>query len=53
MHVGTHHCVTDYLQWTKYWLVDVWHISEQIFKDAATNLNALVNALQGTAFFTP
>ena len=30
MHAGTHHCVTDDLQWTK-----------QIFKDAATNLNAL------------
>jgi hypothetical protein len=53
MHAGTHHCVTDDLQWTKPWLVDVWHISQQIFKDAATNLNALVNALQGTACFTP
>jgi len=27
MHAGTHHCVTDDLQWTKPWLVDVWHIS--------------------------
>ena len=23
MHAGTHHCVTDDLQWTKPWLVDV------------------------------
>ena len=59
MHAGTHHCVTDDLQWTKPWLVNVWHILYQIFKDAATNLNALVNALQGTArrmvriFFLP
>jgi hypothetical protein len=42
MHAGNHHCVTDDLQWTK-----------QIFTDAATNLNALVNALQGTACCTP
>jgi len=27
MHAGTHHCVTDDMQWTKPWLVDVWHIS--------------------------
>jgi hypothetical protein len=26
-HAGTHHCVTDDLQWTKPWIVDVWHIS--------------------------
>ena len=45
MHAGTHHCFTDDLQWTKPWLFDVWHIPLQIFKDAATNLNALVNAL--------
>ena len=25
MHAGTHHCVTDDLQWTKPWLVDVRH----------------------------
>ena len=50
MHAGTHHCVTDDLQWTKPRLVEVWHISQQMFKDAATNLNALVNALQGTAY---
>jgi hypothetical protein len=49
MHAGAHHCVTDDLQWTKPWTVNVWHISQQIFKDAATNLNALVNALQGIA----
>jgi len=27
MHAGTHHCVTDDLQWTKPWLVDIWYIS--------------------------
>ena len=32
MHAGTHHCVTDDLQWTKPWLADVWDISYQIFK---------------------
>jgi len=46
-------CVTDDLQWTKPWTVDAWHISLQILKNAATNLNALVNALQGTEFCTP
>jgi hypothetical protein len=46
MHAGTHRCGTDDLQWTKPWLVDVWHISYQIFKDAATNLNAKSNCLE-------
>jgi len=45
--------VTDDLQWTKPWTVDVWHISKQFFKDATTNLNELVNVLQGTVCCTP